>query len=63
MVLTEEQVLAFCRGKLAHYKIPKSVAFVPQLPRNPAGKVLKPEVRKWFLPAAEAAGHSGKAEV
>ena len=48
MVLTEEQVLAFCRSKLAHYKIPKSVAFVQQLPRNPAGKVLKQEVRKWF---------------
>jgi fatty-acyl-CoA synthase len=47
--LTEEQVIAFCRARLAGYKTPKSVAFVAQLPRNPAGKVLKNEVRQWFV--------------
>jgi fatty-acyl-CoA synthase len=52
MALAEEKVLAFCRGKLAQYKIPKSVAFVEQLPRNPAGKVLKQQVRKRFVPEA-----------
>jgi fatty-acyl-CoA synthase len=62
MALTEEQVLAFCQRKLARYKIPKSVAFVEQLPRNPAGKVLKQQVRKWFVPEAEAAGSSDKGE-
>ncbi len=44
--LTEQQVLDFCQGKLARYKIPKSVEFVAQLPRNPAGKVLKHELRR-----------------
>jgi fatty-acyl-CoA synthase len=58
MVLTEDEVLAFCRGKLANYKIPKSVAFVEQLPRNPAGKVLKQQVRSWFVPQSQAAGKS-----
>jgi len=48
--LAEEEVITFCRGKLAPLKIPKSVAFVPQLPRNPAGKVLKQQVRQWFVP-------------
>lgn len=47
-VLTEEQVIQFCQGKIARYKIPKSVVFVDQLPRNPAGKVLKTELRKQF---------------
>ncbi|HSJ53626.1 MAG TPA: long-chain fatty acid--CoA ligase [Anaerolineae bacterium] len=51
-VLAEEEVMAFCRGKLAHYKVPKSVALVPELPRNPAGKVLKQQVRQWFAPEA-----------
>lgn len=46
--LTEEQVIQFCQGKIARYKIPKSVVFVDQLPRNPAGKVLKTELRKRF---------------
>src|SRR5579859_138452 len=39
--LTAEDVLAFCNGKLARYKIPKSVAFAPLLPRNAMGKVIK----------------------
>ena len=39
--LTEAEVLAFLDGKLARYKIPKSVVFVPALPRNPTGKVLR----------------------
>lgn len=46
--LTEEQVIQFCQGKIARYKIPKSVVFVDRLPRNPAGKVLKTELRKRF---------------
>ena len=43
--LTEEEVIAFCQGKLAKYKIPKSVVFIDALPRTAAGKVLKRELR------------------
>ena len=39
--LTETEVLNFLKGRLAKYKVPKSVVFVDQLPRNAAGKVLK----------------------
>ena len=39
--LTEADVLAFCRGRLANYKTPRSVAFLDALPRNASGKVLK----------------------
>lgn len=46
--LTAEEVLAFCAGKLARYKIPKSVAFAPILPRNAMGKVIKAELREQF---------------
>jgi fatty-acyl-CoA synthase len=46
--LTEEQVIEFCQGKLARFKIPKSVIFVDSLPRTAAGKVLKRELRKQF---------------
>jgi fatty-acyl-CoA synthase len=46
--LTEEEVIEFCRDKLARYKIPKSVAFVGELPRTAAGKVLKRELREQF---------------
>ncbi len=44
--LSAEALIAFCEGKLARYKIPKSVAFVEALPRNAAGKVLKRLLRE-----------------
>jgi fatty-acyl-CoA synthase len=46
--LTEQEVIEFCQGKLAKYKIPKSVVFIEALPRNAAGKVLKTDLRKKF---------------
>jgi fatty-acyl-CoA synthase len=47
--LTEEEVIQFCQGKLARFKIPKSAAFVDALPRTAAGKVLKRELRRQFV--------------
>jgi HIP---CoA ligase len=40
-VLAEADVLAFCRERLANYKVPRQVEFCDGLPRNPSGKVLK----------------------
>jgi acyl-CoA synthetase (AMP-forming)/AMP-acid ligase II len=40
-VLSSEDVLAFCRERLANYKVPRRVEFRGELPRNPSGKVLK----------------------
>ncbi|MEA3222472.1 MAG: AMP-binding protein [Thermodesulfobacteriota bacterium] len=37
---TEEEIINFCRDRMAHYKAPKSV-FFDNIPRNLAGKVLK----------------------
>ncbi|MCX5909183.1 MAG: hypothetical protein NTY64_18935 [Deltaproteobacteria bacterium] len=48
VTLTEEEVLNFLKGRLAKYKVPKSVVFVDQLPRNAAGKVLKNALREKF---------------
>jgi fatty-acyl-CoA synthase len=47
-ILAEEEVIEFCKGKLAKYKIPKSVVFLDALPRTAAGKVLKRELRAAF---------------
>jgi acyl-CoA synthetase (AMP-forming)/AMP-acid ligase II len=40
------EVLAFCRERLANYKVPRHVVFRDGLPRNPAGKVLKRLLRE-----------------
>ncbi|MGH2587290.1 MAG: AMP-binding enzyme, partial [Dehalococcoidia bacterium] len=55
---TPEAIIAFCRTKLGGYKLPRSVEFVASLPRNPAGKVLKRELREryWAGHARHVAG-------
>jgi long-chain acyl-CoA synthetase len=46
--LTEDAVIEYARTQLAGYKIPRSVDWVEELPRNPSGKVLKVELRQPF---------------
>jgi fatty-acyl-CoA synthase len=46
--LTEKQVLRHLDGKLARYKIPKSVLFVDSMPRTASGKIRKPDLRKKY---------------
>ena len=43
-VLDPEEVIAFCRARLADYKSPRTVVVVDELPRNATGKVLKREL-------------------
>jgi acyl-CoA synthetase (AMP-forming)/AMP-acid ligase II len=40
-----EEIIAWCRDQLAHFKCPKSVEFASTLPRTTTGKVLKRELR------------------
>lgn len=46
--LTEADILKYCDGKLARFKLPKGAAFVGDLPRNANGKVLKRDLRDQF---------------
>jgi len=43
---TEQELLGFCDGKIARYKIPKSVVFTGELPRTGTGKILKKRLRE-----------------
>jgi long-chain acyl-CoA synthetase len=46
---TEEEIQEFCGQHLAHFKVPKYVAFTESLlPRNPQGKVVKPELKEKY---------------
>jgi long-chain acyl-CoA synthetase len=40
-----DAILAHCREHLAAYKVPRSVQFVPDLPRTSTGKVMRRELR------------------
>jgi fatty-acyl-CoA synthase len=44
----EAQLIDHARAHLAPYKLPKRMVFVPELPRNTAGKLLKRELRRTF---------------
>jgi fatty-acyl-CoA synthase len=44
--LSEEDVKDYVRENLARYKVPRTVTFLDELPRNPTGKVLKRELIK-----------------
>jgi len=45
---TEDDLLAYLRGHLAGFKVPRSVAFLDALPISAAGKILKRELRERF---------------
>jgi acyl-CoA synthetase (AMP-forming)/AMP-acid ligase II len=53
MNLSAEELIEFCKQRLARYKAPKSVEFVDALPKNPAGKVLKRELREKYWAGLE----------
>ena len=40
-VTSEEALKAFLKDRVARYKVPRDIVFVPELPRNPTGKVLR----------------------
>lgn len=44
--LTERELISFCKGKLANYKIPRKVDVMDQLPLSPSGKILRRKLRE-----------------
>jgi len=46
--VTEQEILDFCRPKLAGFKRPKSVDLLDELPKNTVGKIAKQELKKQY---------------
>ena len=46
VTLDQDTVIAYTREHLANFKTPRSVEFLDVLPRNPGGKVVKPQLRE-----------------
>jgi long-chain acyl-CoA synthetase len=40
-----EEIIAYCRERLAAYKYPREVRVIAELPKGPTGKILKRELR------------------
>jgi long-chain acyl-CoA synthetase len=45
---SEQEVIEFCKARLADYKCPKTVRFVADIPKGPTGKLLKRELAQMF---------------
>ena len=43
--VSDEDLVAFSRSQLADYKIPGTIPFVPRMPRDPMGKILKSKLK------------------
>ncbi|MCB1666379.1 MAG: AMP-binding protein [Pseudomonadales bacterium] len=41
-----DELIAFCRERLAGYKVPRAIESIAQIPRNASGKVLKKDLRE-----------------
>ena len=48
LAATEQEVIAFCRERMAHFKCPTSVEFVDALPRTVTGKLQKFKLREQY---------------
>lgn len=44
--VTPEELIEFCRGKMAAYKYPRIIEIIPEIPKTVSGKVLRRELRK-----------------
>ncbi|MBX7074411.1 MAG: AMP-binding protein [Pirellulales bacterium] len=47
--VTEAELLAFCRSRLAHYKVPRYVRFVDEFPQTVTGKIQKFKIRELMI--------------
>ena len=47
--LSEDEVRAYCRGRIAHYKVPRHVRFVEEFPMTVTGKVQKFAIREQMI--------------
>ena len=48
MSATESEIIEFSRARLSHYKCPRTVEFINELPKTATGKILKKDLRKQY---------------
>jgi long-chain acyl-CoA synthetase len=51
---TEDELIAFCKERMAAYKYPRQVEFLDEIPKTPTGKILRRELRDKEVSKAKA---------
>jgi fatty-acyl-CoA synthase len=54
---TEQEIIQFCKERIAHYKAPKSIDFIGALPRTGSGKIHKKDLRDRYWEGYEKKVH------
>jgi len=54
---TEQEIIRFCKDRIAHYKAPKSIDFIEALPKTGSGKIQKKELRDRYWKGYEKKVH------
>jgi acyl-CoA synthetase (AMP-forming)/AMP-acid ligase II len=54
---TEQEIILFCKDRIAHYKAPKSIDFIEALPRTGSGKIQKKGLRDQYWKGLEKKVH------
>jgi long-chain acyl-CoA synthetase len=44
--ITEDELLAWCKDNMTHYKVPRFIEFIDEVPKSPIGKVLRRELQE-----------------
>jgi hypothetical protein len=53
--ITPRDLISWCAGRLAHYKVPAALHILPKMPTTGSGKILKTELRRMY---GASAGHA-----
>ena len=60
--VTEQEIIDFCRDKLANYKVPRDVEFIEAIPKNVVGKALRRVLKQREIEKAQKRKHDEPAE-
>jgi acyl-coenzyme A synthetase/AMP-(fatty) acid ligase len=55
----EAELISYCQARLSKFKVPRSIEFEPNLPRNALGKLMKKELKQRYWPPAKNLVESG----
>ncbi len=47
--ISDREIIAFCRKRIAAYKVPRRIIFVEDFPRTPTGKISKKKLKKFYF--------------
>jgi long-chain acyl-CoA synthetase len=61
--LSKEEIVEFCKERLAAYKIPKQIEFIDELPKSAIGKIMRRKLRELEEKKRQGSDHHGESRI